>query len=157
MKYNYVDFNKITYTGMISHDNLQFYKIKYDKRDFIFEICNIMYISHIDNSDEVHKNSYVIKLLLDDISFINFIKIINEKIIVHMLHNRPTMFNAEFTDEGIRNLFFSNLEMIDNKTFLNLKSRSISFIHSNTPIKIHIVGVWIYNNTYGITFEYYNP
>ena len=76
--------------------------------------------------------------------------IINKCIIL-----KTQIFEQEFNNNTIKNLFFSNIYNENESTYINIKS-SQEFYKTNNEIEIIVLGVWFFKDMYGITYEINN-
>ena len=71
--YNFVsvDFTNIQFAKLQKKNELKYFKIKYNKTDFVIETPQFEYVGNIYN--EIEK-IYILKFIINDTSFLDFVK-----------------------------------------------------------------------------------
>ena len=150
-----IDLANIQFMKLQKKENLKYFKIKYNKLDFIIETCILEYVSYIYNDEE---NIYILKFVINDKHFQDFITDLNKRIIEYITSEKDIIFKHNFKDSDIHNLFFSNLEIVNDIPYLNIKTNSLSILNNYNKgdkfkMLINILGAWIYEEMFGVTFE----
>lgn len=153
MNFYHINLSDITLSNIKKHNDIKYFNIYYLNSPLILSCSNLKFSKYIENYDH-----YIASFIITDKDLYNFIENINIKIIDYIHDKCFTIFSESFDKEKIKNLFFSNLKIIENTFYLDIKTYSIDQlknknINENINIEIKILGVWIFKNMFGITFE----
>ena len=155
-KYEEIVLDNITFSKVKKVVDVKYLNIKYNKSDIIFESCDLKFVESYRNNNE---EFYILKFIINDNDFTNFIKDIDNLSINKCINSKDLIFNENFDDSNIRNLFFTNIykDHTDNNTYINIRSTEICKFKKDEIYKILIklVGIWVYKDMYGITYEYF--
>ena len=153
MKFYHINLSNISLSNIKKHNDIKYFNIYYLNSPLILSCSNLKFSKYIKNHDH-----YIVTFIITDKDLYDFIQKINIKIIDYIHDKCFTIFNELFDKEKIKNLFFSNVKILENTFYLDIKTYSIDKlknknINENINIEIKILGVWIFKNMFGITFE----
>ena len=136
----------------IKKKNIKYYKINYKTK------CKLFYLSlnKIKCKEIVKFNDiYLIKFYISK-EYYDFFNKFNNFIIKFI--SKSDLFKNKVKINQIKNLFFSNILIVDNKYEITIeyKKKNINLFKINKVynIIINIPGVWIYDDMFGINYIY---
>jgi len=152
MNFSSIDLDKIEFSKLCQDNTNRYYLISYENDDNLLLKIDNLFISNIEEVD----NNTLIKFKISN-NLYNNIKKLEEKIIEFLYQNKNNVYqtNNSINNALIKNLFFSNIEVIDNQHFLNIsleKKNSIFGHNKYVDILIKINGIWIYEEMFGISY-----
>jgi hypothetical protein len=151
MNFSSIDLDKIEFSELYQNNNIRYYLIFYNNNnDLLVKIDNI-FISSIEETN----NNILIKFKICN-EFYNYIKNIEKKVIDFIYQNKNTIYQSNnlINSSLIKNLFFSNIDLINDEIFFNISvKKKLTFKYNEyVDIIIKINGIWIYEEMLGISY-----
>jgi hypothetical protein len=149
MNVDTIDFSKILFSNIKKNINQQYYLFFYSN------LSTNLYV-HLENISIINVeqkiDSLSVKVEITEMLYIFFNRI-EKKAIEFILKNNDNVFQKNI---NIEKLFFSNLEFNENKYYINITS-SLSpnnlIFDNTTNVSIKIIGIWIHEGLFGISYS----
>ena len=154
-----INIKLLKFNDIIENEFCKYSIITYNNHNLQIKIKSIKFISCFYNQS---KDMFVLKFNLNNSKFIDFMSFLEKNTKKYIINKKNTVFNKKFSNNEIKNLYFSNIETSNDIKILNTKTSSLNTIidsgnelniNEKYNIIIEISGVWIYESLYGLSLE----